>query len=197
MENAPTEPPVHSGIRGGGRNPDGSIDPRRTDYCYPDSKGNYVKEVTIAGKGHNEDKEHDFAFGGGCVFRPLAEVWASLRDARVMKWEGIDEITVVPRANPPDGAVYLLEASYVEHRVFDVKWTMNWIHSSPSKDAVWINYGKIRGTSHIRHWQGGIVLDYISDGVTAVTMQDTIDATQTGPDDCEGSIRDVIGKLRD
>lgn len=169
-------------------------------YCFPDSTGNYADTVTIEKKGNNG--QHDFAEGGGCIARPLREVWAVTHNKQTLQWKGAD---LTQFGSLPDGGAvfaFLFRTKYEAGPFpFRQNWLMNWYHvvkegsvATPTK--VLVTYAKVVGTSYIPYWQGKIQLTALTPRTTSFVMHDEIKAANTGPENAEGSIRDVLTHLR-
>ena len=178
--------------------------PKQTQYCFQDHSGAYTQAISME-HGHDRTRRLDWSQGGACIFRSLADVWALLRDQKPMVWGGVTRATASRRADPPRGVQYFFEVKYFVDSPFpepDVDWTMAWYHSIPEGEPVdrpsrvLVNYGKIRGTSFIHNWNGSIILEALTPTVTSISLRDEIDAAQTGPEDSESGLRDIVGKLR-
>lgn len=181
------------------------FDDRETVYCAQDPSGNYNPDQILLKKGHvGGEADYDFAQGGGCVFRSIRETWAALHNLEQMMWGGVTKQAITARPERPEGVSHFYDIKYFVDNSWpkpDVDWTMEWYHSVSDGTfeeprQIVINYKKVSGTRYIGYWEGSVVLDFVNATVTSIKMRDQINATQTGPDDSEGAVRDVIHKSR-
>ena len=169
------------------------------EFCRPDASGKYLSEAPAIQTGQGNG--YYFGHGGGCILRPLREVWAVAMNHELMKWNGVDEFTYQD-LTPTGGAVKDVRIHYTVHRfIFTVSWDMDWISSVlagtiQDPDQLEIDYRKVSGTSHIRLWQGSMHLVRLAQNVTGITMDNAVDADQTDQSDAGDTIKDVILKLR-
>jgi hypothetical protein len=168
-------------------------------YCSPDPTGKYdLNTVIIAKKGNNG--QHDFAQGGGCVGRSLAEVLAVTHNQEFVHWSKANlkgfQIVSDPRVD------FLMKANYAAGPFpFTQKWLMEWYESvtegtiAAPKHIV-INYKKVQGTSYISFWQGSLDLIEVADNVTSFAMEDQVTAAQTGPEESAASVAELLAHAR-
>jgi hypothetical protein len=163
-------------------------------YCKLDGKGVYPSAVVIASKGN--DGEHDYASGGGCIFRPLGEAWAAARNQTAMAWDKakIEEVTPVPRTD----VSYLFRVKY---GAGPVDWIMEWYHSVLEGDLrepkkVLIRYQKVQGTKFIQFWQGAIEMTSVTEKISALQMRNEILAKRQDPDTAAQAISDLLNRIR-
>lgn len=143
---------------------------------------------------------HDYGFGGGCIRRPILEVWATSLNQALMQWVDVDDSRALEYA-PPAGVAFFFSVNYAVHKFITVDWDMDWFHTvkagtKQAPEKILINYQKVRGTSHIQFWRGTILLTRVNDHVTSFTMGNQISADQTSAQDAADAVKDVYGKLQ-
>lgn len=173
-----------------------------TVFCKVDAAGAIVSEDTITAD-PGDDPAH--GQGGGCIARPIREVWAVLLNAAVMKPDQVDAYTLEDRC-PATGApvVFCFDYHNVVHALgglINPEWTVRWYHAVPygtyeQPDEVTVNFQKIEGTTHIDSMKGGYVLDRVSDTVTGFAMDQSVKADQYDHTNAYNDIRDSIGTMR-
>lgn len=168
-------------------------------YCKPDGDGVYHEEpIVIAGQG--EIGEHVYALGGGCVTKSVADTWQAALANGFFHWNesNLDNVTEI---NHPGATRAFAARHSAGPPVLKVRWTMNWYHilkAGPlaTPEQVLIQYAKVKGSSHIRFWEGVIELTALTDNVTSVILRNEIQASQTDVDKAVGAVRDLLAKLR-
>jgi hypothetical protein len=169
-----------------------------TKYCNKAPSDPDYRDGVGASPGSRDG--YDFGLGGGCMHRPIREVWAAALNQQLMQWVDVDDSRSLSYT-PPAGVAFFFSVNYAVHRFITVDWDMDWYHTvkagtkaEPVK--LLINYKKVRGTSHISYWEGTIILDRVNDHVTSFAMLNQINADQTSPQDAADAVKDVYGKLR-
>ena len=168
-------------------------------YCQADEAGKYSEGVSIR-SGERSGGGY-WAEGGGCIFRPIREVWAVSHNQPLMVWKGVDESELTVREDRPRNVTHFYEILYKVHHIFTVKWTMHWLHSvaegtfnKPKK--VIVNFQKISGTGFIPYWKGGYVFREVKPGITEFAMSFNIDAKRQTRAKTETSIREGYDLFR-
>jgi len=166
---------------------------------------NFIDHYRIEyGHGSNP-QDHSFGKGGGCIFRPIKEVWAVAHNYQLMKWDGADEEVTVSH-EPLNNETYLLETFYLVRNVVNMTWTMVWTHgllagTKENPENILIKYERtaskiILGKDHIPYWQGQFQLIKLSDNVTGFVGYNKVLATRTDDKDSGSTIADIIEKLK-
>jgi len=170
-------------------------------YCQPDSKGNFDGTSTSVDSGTLPNSDA-WAEGGGCVLQPIRQVWAVLNNVDGLKWAAADKITYTRTVNPKPGFTHLYEIVYYKSTLIgEINWTIDWYHAVSagtykSPTQVSINYQRTAGTSMIPVWQGGIVLNKITDKVTSIAVRNQFRARQSSSDN-EASARSALSEIVD
>jgi hypothetical protein len=170
-----------------------------TYFCAPDASGHFGQTARIA---YGQENGHDFGLGGGCVARPLREVWAVMLNWPLMQWKGVDDSQAQAMANPPtDVELYYKVHYHVERFFVNVEWWMDWYHvvkrgTVENPEKILINFQKVDGTDHIQYWVGSVFLEKISDEVTSFGIHVDVNADQQGPEDQGKTVQEVYDKLK-
>lgn len=190
FNNASNTPVVHDGSG------DGS---GQTKYCVPDAKGSYDGKAIALQSGLNADASA-WAQGGGCVLRPIREVWAVINNLEVMKFEDADRFTATRTINPKADFTHLYAITYYKSTpIGAINWTIEWYHGIGSgtftdPNSVNINYQRTKGTAFIPIWHGGIVLTKVTDAVTSVAIRNEFRASQSDAENV-GSAQDALTEM--
>jgi hypothetical protein len=84
-----------------GQNPPDTSDPTQppvlpsSQYCAP-VHNQYNEEVFLEKGRSSRSQTHSWGRGGGCVMRPIDEVWSTMFNHELVKWNGVSEIEVTP-----------------------------------------------------------------------------------------------------
>lgn len=187
--------------KGGGDNNDKDA-PNPTRFCAPDSNGNFDSSAiteTKAGMNGDGSAWHE---AGGCVSRPIREVWAVLHNLDVMQWRETDSYTFVRTVKPKDDFTHLNEVTYYKSTIIgQIEWTTQWYHgfdrgTFESPLGVNILYQRVRGTSNIPIWNGGVVLSKVTDKITSIAIRNVFKARQSESEN-QASSRDTVHELID
>jgi hypothetical protein len=158
-----------------------------TSYCQVDSNGKILSQDQINARDENGGVH---STGGGCIARPIKDVWGIFFNNPLMQPSDVDEYTSTPRPDlvPPPSAdpevVFAFDIYNVHHvPLINPSWTVRWYHTIQfgtyeAPDEISINYQKIQGTSYITTMQGGYVLDRVTDEVTSWVSDEFVNATQ-------------------
>ena len=195
--NNPTNTPViHDGSGGTGNG-----DPSQVRYCVPDANGVYDGAKVTAQATLVADSVAQ-ATGGGCVLRPIREVWAVLNNQPEMKWEAADRLVTSRIVNPPKpGFTHLYTDTYYKSSgiPISIHWTIEWYHgigggTFEAPTSVNIVFHRTKGTEMMPVWQGGIVLTKVTETVTSVAILDEFRAAQ-GDDQNKNDSLDELNEL--
>jgi len=172
------------------------MDPR--EYCKQAEDGSFDGETVTIDSG--EEDKYVWSQGGGCIKRPILDVWGATHNFDLMLWDGVDSYKLLV-GEPPEKVSHFYEAYYVVNDFITVTWTMQWYHSvgfgtKADPEFLIINYKRVAGTQYIPYWEGSILLEKIEPGVTAIAVRNQIDAAQTGVEDSISAIEDIVYKLR-
>jgi hypothetical protein len=191
-----------------GPNPSGSPVPtiHNTNFCEV-SPQNQIQSKDQLSVGMEGSDVH--AQAGGCVSRPIREVWAVLLNNGVMKPDNVDEYTSTPRpdlvpTSPDPGTVFAFDINNVHHAIgglYNPSWIVRWYHTVTfgtyaEPDEVAIFYQKVEGTSHIRELRGEYLLDRTTDGITSYANEQWVDADSYGTDNGTSDMGESFGKVR-
>ena len=183
------------------RDPNESLLDITTTYCELSPDGEYSEEYVVES---GEKNEVFFAQGGGCILRPIREVWAMMHNMDLMLWEDTTRFTV-NQGSPPSGSSHHYKINYVvEQSIGGASWTMDWFHSVTwgtlaQPGQVLVNYQKTAGTTHIKIWEGSILLEEVDEKVTGFAAIDNIKGSSLSGIDVSkplGAVKDLYDKLR-
>lgn len=170
-----------------------------TAVCkYDENSKNWVSvEPSIIDKHATEERY--FAKGGGCVTRPLYDIWAVSHNKLGVKWRDANSDGYRKVEDPK--SPYYFEADYsAGPAMFKQKWVIAFLQlfqGSPKESKMLeIQYQKIKGTKHIIYWKGKVLLQSLSDNVTSVLIENEIEGTQIGMEKAEGGIADLLDNFR-
>ena len=176
-------------------------------YCKPDGNGNFDNSIVIMTGGNSSDPTNGsyvFGQGGGCINRPLREVWAVAMNNSLLTWDGTSNSSNV--AASPSGVTKTFEVHYSATRKylgfpFTVTWDMDWFHilqkgTVQDPEKILINFHRYQGTTHIPYWEGSIVIQRVTDQITGVYVRNQIHADQTGVDDATSASTQIVQKYR-
>ncbi len=174
-----------------------------TKFCSPDTNGKFDPDAIVITSGLNADKS-GWAEGGGCVMRPIRDTWAVFHNIEAMKWDAADSETFARTVNPKAGFTHLYEVTYSKSTIIGpIDWTIDWYHSFDKDKGTFaapgrviINYQRVRGTSNIPVWRGGIVLTKVDKNVTSIAIRNEFKARQSTTKN-EGSARDGLKEMID
>ena len=177
---APKKPPVHA-----------------TRECAPHADGSFAADFQVKyGNGSSM-----WGQGGGCISRPIREVWATALNHALLMWDGVGK-TSWNRLAPQGSLTHTYDVYYAVKRMGIVvaAWHMMWYYSVSKGNLndpqqILINYHRSSGTTHIPYWEGTIVLEKVTDGVTGFVMRNQINADATKPADAGSAVSDVFKKL--
>jgi hypothetical protein len=196
--NNPTNTPIlHDGSGDG----DG---PGTQSYCVPDAKGNYDGAAIALQQGMNSD-DSTWAQGGGCVLRPIREVWAVLNNLEVMKFVAADNFTAQRTVNPTPQFTHLYAIRYTKSTPLGpIWWTIDWYHGIGggtflAPESVNINYQRTAGTPFMPVWKGGLVLTKVTNTVTSVGIRNIFRAAQSDEENSNSNrdtVNEIMGHLR-
>jgi hypothetical protein len=170
------------------------------DFCQADANGQYPSsDFVVAESG---DSPFSYASAGGCILRPLQDVWAISQKSRTWAWGNSDQeafnatkLTSTP-AQGTHAQAFL--GSYAAGPFFArQRWTMRFdLQWSTGMQQIDIAYQKTRGTQHIPLWRGWVQMKQLAQNVVAFGMRDELSATQCNSRNCLQTIRDVLTHLR-
>lgn len=182
-----------------------------TNFCRVDNGGRIIStdslEVvtrTIV-EGHREVLD---GFGGGCVSRPIREVWAVILNTPVMKSPDVNEYRVlrsrVDLVDPLRGNYFVYDIESVVRRLaglFEMKWVTQWYHTVTygsyfAPNQIVVNFQKISGSSHVSYDKEGYTLDRVGPNITSFTMRQIIKAFQVDDDRVKRNIQEILDKVR-
>ena len=147
-----------------------------TKYCGPSQNGSFAESAPVFAATTLSTGAAS-AEGGGCVLRPIREVWAVLNNLEVMKFNEADRFDAARTINPKADFTHLYSITYFKNTpIGAINFTIDWFHgvgkgSFDDPDQVNIEYQRTKGTSLVPIWQGGIGLIKISETVTSISVK--------------------------
>jgi hypothetical protein len=171
-------------------------------YCKVGTDGKYVGLKTgIARKGKRG--EIFFAEGGGCIERPMREVWAVSHNPQIAAWRESDLISFKQSVDKR------VDFYFVSHHeagpsfpfVGRTNWDMEWFQTLTEGDLdrpehVVVKYLKHKGTSHIVFWEGSFELKALTESVTSFAMRNEVRGTRIDVDKAAGGVTDLFARLK-
>jgi hypothetical protein len=176
-----------------------------TKFCMPGANKKFAEDPPVIQVSMNSDGSAS-AVGGGCVLRPLREIWATINNLDVMKFVAADSYTATRTVNPMNGFTHLYEITYSKSTpIGSISWTIDWFHGYDigtflAPGQVNIKYDRVSGTSLIPVWNGGIVLTKVLDNVTSIAILNTFKAAQSdsaNESSAHDALNEMIGHARD
>ena len=147
-----------------------------TKYCQPANDGTFTNGEPVV-QGGTEADGVAWAEGGGCVTRPIREVWAVLNNLELMCWKETDRFTADRQINPTPDFTHLYSVTYYKNTpIGAINFTLQWYHgigkgTFDSPDEINISYQRVKGTSMIPIWHGGVSLIKVTDSVTSISVR--------------------------
>jgi hypothetical protein len=173
------------------------VGPHNTNFCKVDDSGHILSQDQVFA---NPEGDGIHSGGGGCIARPIRDVWGVYFNHPVMQPDDVDEYTATARPDliplETGGQILFVFDLYNVHHVplINPAWTVRWYHavqhgSFETPNQVSINFQKVDGTSYIRKLEGGYVLDRVTDQVTSWVMDQYADAERY---DHDKAFHDVV-----
>jgi hypothetical protein len=170
-----------------------------TPFCSPNANGKFDAQ-TIQMKSGMGAGGVAWADGGGCVMRPIREVWAALQNLEAMKWDDADSLNFERVDHPNGDFTHLYSITYYKSTIIgNIEWMIEWFHGfdQGTFDAplrVNISYQRVKGTSNIPVWQGGITLSRVKNGVTSIGIHNEFKARQGNSENVQ-SAQDAVAEV--
>jgi hypothetical protein len=196
LETPSAPPPDKPGVDDGS----GSDPTQGTKFCKPDSNGKFDGITMLMQSGQTAADGSAWAEGGGCVLKPIREVWATINNLEVMKFQAADSFTYQRTLHPTPDTTHLYEITYNKSTAIGpIDWTIDWFHgfdkgTFDAPQRVNINYQRVRGTSNIPVWHGGIVLSKVNKSVTSIAIRNDFKARQSSSAN-EASARAALSEI--
>jgi hypothetical protein len=117
-----------------------------------------------------------------------------------MKFKAADSFSYQRTIQPKPDLTHLYEITYYKNTAIGpIDWTIDWFHGFDkgtfvAPQRVNVNYQRVRGTSNIPIWHGGIVLSRVSKSVTSIGIRNEFKARQSSVAN-EGSARAALTEL--
>jgi hypothetical protein len=175
-----------------------------TTFCKLQPDGTFNPKTILLQSSITSDG-NAVAIGGGCVMRPIREIWAVLNNLEIMKFEDADSFKAKSIAHSSE-FIRAYEITYFKSTVVgEIDWTILWYHgigkgNFENPESLNINYQRSRGTSNIPVWKGGIVLTKVNDTVTSISVRNEFKARQSKGENvtsARDAIAEIIGHARD
>ncbi len=144
-----------------------------------------------------------WAQGGGCIERPLYELWAVTHNPEIAAWNESD------LAAFSQGKDRRVDFHFETHHeagpkipfIPRVNWKMDWFQtltegSVEHPSYLVVKYVKSEGTSHIGFWEGTFELKALTQSVTSFVMRNEIRGTRVDSEKSQGAIRDMYLRLK-
>jgi hypothetical protein len=185
-----------------------------TRFCLPDGKGGFTNSADFYQKFEDgndfrkDDKRYPqdgpvySATGGGCIARPIREVWAVTHNEDALVWKDADKAGFKSLENPD--VPFAFRTQYeAGPKVFKrVNWVMEWYHylrsgtlSAPS--VVEIQFQRTVGTRFLKRFKGTIVLQALAPNVTGYLMEMQEVAGNVTEKNARGAVVDIYEHLSD
>jgi hypothetical protein len=143
----------------------------------------------------------DWARVAGMVKLPIEKVNTKLLDQ--MTTRNPKTTTITTESLTPNGALTRTRVAIRVKPVFFItlEWEEEWAHTliegtPEAPKEILISYQKTKGTSHIRHFCGNILLKALSPTTTGVFLYEQIDADQRDPDEVADGLLGTLKTLR-
>lgn len=168
-----------------------------TPFCSPNADGKFDAQ-TIQMKAGMGAGGVAWADGGGCVLRPIREVWAALQNLEAMRWDDTDSMTFERVDHPNADFTHLYSITYYKSTIIgNIDWMIQWFHGfdQGTFDAplrVNVSYQRVKGTSNIPVWQGGITLSRVKNGVTSIGIHNEFKARQGNSENVQSAQDSVV-----
>jgi hypothetical protein len=147
-----------------------------TKYCQPTKDGRF-DEAPVNLQSGTSPAGLAWAEGGGCILRPIREVWAALNNLEAMRFIDTDRFIYDRTVNPNSQFTHLYNITYYKDTVIGpIEFTLQWYHgvakgTFEAPEQITIPYQRVRGTSMIPTWHGGIDLTRVSNTVTSIAIR--------------------------
>ncbi len=185
-----------------------------TAECAPDSNGVFPEGSSVPDHGSRSIQVRNkngkvetlsvyFASGGGCIQRPLRDLWAASLNWRAMQWKGTGELSVHKIPPPNSGAMQSFRANYhtVQMGLISIDWALDWTYylnvgNFQDPENIIIHFIKSWGTSHISWWRGKVELQQLTPQVTSFKLDAELSATSRGESDVMAEVGEYYDKLK-
>src|SRR6185312_12320673 len=145
-----------------------------TPFCSPDATAKYPGDNQVGTTGLNADGSA-WAKGGGCVLRPIREVWAALNNELGMKIGASDSYVMDhPNIQLSSTITNFYQVTYSKNApiIGSINWTLRWFHgvvdgTFEQPQVVEIIYKRFSGTPFMPVWDGKIILAWLNNSTTA------------------------------
>ncbi len=167
------------------------------NFCKANASGNFVGPANLITEQGSKDGNF-YAIGGGCINRPIREVWAAAQSGKGLKWSDPDLLYFKRVAN--EQVPFEFETKYEAGPFFHREWwIMQWFQSVTVGDVanpthIIVNYQKTSGTQYITSWKGTFELEAIAPGVTAFSMENLI-AGNVDVTNAVGGVKDIFSNM--
>lgn len=181
-------------------------------FCLPDGKGGFVSSANrfyvFPDKSNYQiiDNREGYdvysAVGGGCVGKPIRELWAVLQNESGLKWT--DALSDGIRSVPSADAAFVFETQYRAGPSFNkrmVDWIVEWHHfldrgTMDQPEYLKIDFQKTIGTEYIVAFRGTVHLQRFADHVTGymMDMQET-GGKQINQENAHNAVTDIYQNL--
>jgi len=166
--------------------------------CEPDPQGNIDQQIYL---NEGSTKSYAWAEVAGCVSRPFLDTWGVTHNPNEMGMVNHAQAIVKVISPPPAGATHLYRVTYTIQNVFNVTFTLDWLHqllqgtlSDPRE--VLITVTKYSGSSLIGHFSGAIRLLKISPQVTLAAGRLEVKAPSINKEKVGAMASEIITRLR-
>jgi hypothetical protein len=184
---------------------------QNTQFCQVDEQGKIISEDSIEVSSDQliEGQKGVFdGLGGGCVERPIREVWAVMLNLSVIKAADINDFRIVAThpelEDPSQGIYFVFDIESVVRRLgglVKVQWITRWFHSVTqgtyaAPEQVVINFKKISGSAHVAYDKESFTLDRVGPNITSFTMREMLKATQVNAARVKQNIVSTLSEAR-
>ncbi len=154
-----------------------------TAFCAPDSQGQFPDGARVLHQGTRTVRTRSgpittfYSTGGGCIRRPLREVWAASLNWGPMQWNDTGRATVRRVEPNSPGQIFKYRVGYRVDvfPLFSVDWNMDWGHSLIAgtlehPEELVLQFKKTSGTHYINWWKGRIDLFELEPNLTSFSL---------------------------
>lgn len=171
--------------------------------CQPDASGTYANASSVIAQSLQTENGHR-ATGGGCVFYPLAKVWAATQTGPVVTWQESDLNSMELEKDENTTLFFRSEHSAGPHVVLlRQAWEMEWTHkvtkgsrNAPQEITIAFEKPEGQGSRHIHFWTGQILLKALSENVTSFSMINEVKGTKISQETSEDAVSEFLERLR-
>jgi len=113
---------------------------------------------------------------GGCVNRPIRELWAAFEGETLIRWKGSKKGFHLQKIPAKNGAHHSFKASYKGGTDWETIWNFTVAKGTPEDPGkIIIKYENSTHGRGMKHWKGSVVLTKVDESVTSVFIRNEFD----------------------